>query len=264
MSSWSITSWQMKFRQRIAWLAVLLYLAASFSFVYYIFEINEHFNSLALEHVHTYHYSSTFVVTSVWQHVTDIPLAVWLLIFLLPYLQVFGMLLAWTRAEPWRSTAFQWPGIVVNKWKKLYKRLKGHHGSKAINSTVVCNGHIVIDAWELDGKCLELIATIFSKMGRCLYELRTLWMCASKWMWVCFLWYGEWLCFGMTSCYLQSLEFVEETRILAEMKIENCPQNFFPWKKVNKHTFFLWKLDDGSVNANWRYKNWYLSWSLVC
>ena len=148
--SWLVDWPLMKFRQRIAWLAVILYLTASFGFVYYIFEINDHFNSFALDHVRTYHNGNrAFVVLSLWYHATDIPLAIWLIIFLLPYLQIFGMLLAWTRVEPWRSTAFQWPGIVFNKWRKLYKRLTGHphHGSKAINSTVAFNGHVVIDTW---------------------------------------------------------------------------------------------------------------------
>ena len=148
--SWLVDRPLMKFRQRIAWLAVILYLTASFGFVYYIFEINDHFNSFALDHVRTYHNGNrAFVVLSLWHHATDIPLAIWLIIFLLPYLQIFGMLLAWTRVEPWRSTAFQWPGIVFNKWRKLYKRLTGHphHGSKAINSTVAFNGHVVIDTW---------------------------------------------------------------------------------------------------------------------
>ena len=37
----------------------------------------------------------------------------------------------------------------------------------------------------------------------------------------------------------QSLEFVAETRILAEMKIENRGKNIFLGKKINKYTFFL-------------------------
>ena len=37
----------------------------------------------------------------------------------------------------------------------------------------------------------------------------------------------------------QSLEFVAETRILAEMKIENRVKKIFPRKnKIDKHTFF--------------------------
>ena len=34
-----------------------------------------------------------------------------------------------------------------------------------------------------------------------------------------------------SSFILQSLEFVAETRILPEMKIENCGKKYFPWGK---------------------------------
>lgn len=164
----------MKFRQRLAWLGVILYLSASFGFVYYIFEISEHFNSYALEHVQNYHGDSAISLSSsFWQHVTDIPMAVWLLFFLLPYLQIFGMLLAGTRAEPWRSTAFLWPGIVFNKWQKLYKRLTGHtRQSKPINSTFVFNGHVVIDTWFHDAdKYWDLIELklLYVRMHVCVY-----------------------------------------------------------------------------------------------
>ena len=37
----------------------------------------------------------------------------------------------------------------------------------------------------------------------------------------------------------QSLEFVAETRILAEMKIENRGKFFFRGKQIDKHTFFF-------------------------
>ena len=33
-----------------------------------------------------------------------------------------------------------------------------------------------------------------------------------------------------------------ETRILAEMKIENHGKNFFSWKKIDKHTFSPMKI----------------------
>jgi hypothetical protein len=139
----------MNFRQRIAWLAVIVFLSASFGFVYYIFEINDHFNAAALEHVRTFHGKDGAVEAS-WRfggHITDVPLAAWLLIFLLPYLQVFAMLLAWTRADPWRSIAFQWPGIVSHKWRRLKARLAGQDiNFKAINSRSMLNGHTVIDA----------------------------------------------------------------------------------------------------------------------
>ena len=41
----------------------------------------------------------------------------------------------------------------------------------------------------------------------------------------------------------KSLEFVAETRILAEMKIENRGTKYFPWeKKIDKHTLFSMKI----------------------
>ena len=48
---------------------------------------------------------------------------------------------------------------------------------------------------------------------------------------------GGWHCFHMK---YQSLEFVAETRILAEMKIENRGgEFFFCGKQIDKHTFFF-------------------------
>ena len=48
--------------------------------------------------------------------------------------------------------------------------------------------------------------------------------------------------------------FVSETRILAEMKIENCGKIYFPLEKINKHTNDTFSPyeneDDRSVNAN--------------
>lgn len=45
----------MKFRQRVAWLGVLLYIAATAFFFYYLFEISDTFNAYALDHIHHYH-----------------------------------------------------------------------------------------------------------------------------------------------------------------------------------------------------------------
>ena len=42
---------------------------------------------------------------------------------------------------------------------------------------------------------------------------------------------------GEARCYhCQSLEFLAETRILAEMKIENCGTKYFLWESI---LFFL-------------------------
>lgn len=78
---------KMKFRQRMAWLLLVVFLSASFAFVYYLFEINDHFNHMALEHVQNQHGGNKKAGTFL-EHATHLPLAVWLLIFMLPYLQV--------------------------------------------------------------------------------------------------------------------------------------------------------------------------------
>ena len=47
--------------------------------------------------------------------------------------------------------------------------------------------------------------------------------------------------FAPLCMFQQSLEFVAETRILVEMKIENNGKIYFSWKKIDKHTFFSMK-----------------------
>ena len=46
---------EMKFRQRIAWIGVVAYIAGTALFFYYLFELSDAFNVYALDHVHTYH-----------------------------------------------------------------------------------------------------------------------------------------------------------------------------------------------------------------
>ncbi|CAG5123704.1 unnamed protein product [Candidula unifasciata] len=127
----------MKFRQRLAWLLLTIFLGLSFAFAYYVFEINDQFNHMALEHVQVQHGGDTRAGTFL-EHVTHLPLAVWLLIFL-----VFGLLLACTRPEPRLSLAYIWPGTLFVKSRKLLRRYQPHDG-KAINSRVVFNGHVVV------------------------------------------------------------------------------------------------------------------------
>jgi len=45
----------MIFRQRIAWILLILYLIGTVFVLYYTFEMNEHFAVFALEHVEAYH-----------------------------------------------------------------------------------------------------------------------------------------------------------------------------------------------------------------
>lgn len=145
----------MKFRQRIAWLLVLVYLGGSFAFFYYMFEINEHYNHFALDHVQKYHseaeshhksQSNGQVVYQLWSHIIDIPLPIWLLIFLLPYLQLFLMLLACTKAEPRLSLAYIWPGLLFKKFQELCKKQRKQHIPSSGLSKA--NGYSIIDTWQ--------------------------------------------------------------------------------------------------------------------
>ena len=138
----------MKFRQRIAWLVIMVYLGGTFGFLYYIFEINEHFNRFALEHNNNYHHSDGdqkhSLVGVFWHHLTYIPLQVWIIILILPYLQIFGLILAWTRVEPRRSIAYVWPALVYCQVQRIWRRLR-RHSRKHMDSASISNGHIVID-----------------------------------------------------------------------------------------------------------------------
>lgn len=151
----------MNFRQRIAWVLVTIFLAATCGMVYYIFEISDRFSVYALEHVRSYHPERSRTVAgrsvisvevnsnpratnegilfSLGHHLMDIPLAVWLLFLVLPYLQIFCLLLACTKAEPRFSPAYLWPLLLYLKCRTLYHRWN-HPVYKSFNSPVA-NGH---------------------------------------------------------------------------------------------------------------------------
>ena len=146
----------MKFRQRLAWLFVLFFLCCTFACFYYIFEINDHYNRFALDHVQRFHsqndqngretnHAKVSLFQSMWSHVTDIPLPLWMLIFLLPYMQIFLMILACTRPEPKLTIAYMWPGLVYLKYQQLLKREKSRDLSlQNKQSTMISNGSAVL------------------------------------------------------------------------------------------------------------------------
>ena len=150
----------MNFRQRVAWLLVAVFLVGTCGMAYYIFEISDQFSVYALQHVETYHSGRSIVsgegggrerssrkdptggvgwALSVGHHLVDIPLALWLLLLVLPYLQVFCLLLACTKAEPRYSPAYLWPLFLYLKCRTLYHRW-AHPLKKSFNSPVA-NGH---------------------------------------------------------------------------------------------------------------------------
>lgn len=102
----------MNFRQRMGWIGVGLYLLASVAAFYYVFEINQTYNRLTLEHVERAAQdtvgdaaSSPLPASFTWTQSLKtrlllLPFWVWAVIFLIPYLQVFLFLYSCTRADP--------------------------------------------------------------------------------------------------------------------------------------------------------------------
>ncbi|PNI97589.1 lysosomal enzyme trafficking factor isoform X2 [Pongo pygmaeus] len=93
----------MNFRQRMGWIGVGLYLLASAAAFYYVFEISETYNRLALEHIQQ-HPEEPLEGTT-WTHslkaqLLSLPFWLWTVIFLVPYLQMFLFLYSCTRADP--------------------------------------------------------------------------------------------------------------------------------------------------------------------
>ncbi|XP_073672725.1 lysosomal enzyme trafficking factor isoform X1 [Garra rufa] len=108
-------AWRMmNFRQRMGWIGVGLYLLASVAAVYYIFEISQTYNRLALAQVEkaagtqakwsgdasSSSPSSTSWMVTLKTRLLLLPFWVWATIFLIPYLQVFLFLYSCTRADP--------------------------------------------------------------------------------------------------------------------------------------------------------------------
>ncbi|KAM9294634.1 lysosomal enzyme trafficking factor [Gastrophryne carolinensis] len=94
----------MNFRQRLGWIGVGLYLLASAAAFYYVFEINETYNRLAIEHVQPRPLQpgpqSSSWTHSVKTRLLSLPFWLWAALFLLPYFQLFLFLYSCTRADP--------------------------------------------------------------------------------------------------------------------------------------------------------------------
>ncbi|KAJ8356302.1 hypothetical protein SKAU_G00190960 [Synaphobranchus kaupii] len=103
----------MNFRQRIGWIGMGLYLLTSVATFYYVFEINQTYNRLTLEHVEEAaeeqsapadpaapSSSSVSWTHSLKTRLLTFPFWMWMTIFLIPYLQVFLFLYSCTRTDP--------------------------------------------------------------------------------------------------------------------------------------------------------------------
>lgn len=86
----------MNFRQRMGWVGVAFYLLLSVMAAYYIFEVH----SFSLERVQRAGTSPSAPPPAITVHGSLLPVWMWALIFLLPYLQLFLFLFSCTRADP--------------------------------------------------------------------------------------------------------------------------------------------------------------------
>ena len=103
-------AWRMmNFRQWMGWIGVGLYLLASAAAFYYVFEINETYNRLALEHIQQ-HPEEPLEGTT-WTHslktrLLSLPFWFWTVVFLIPYLQMFLFLYSCTSPKRWATVLF--------------------------------------------------------------------------------------------------------------------------------------------------------------
>ena len=109
----------MNFRQRMGWLMVVVFLLLSALILYYMFEISETYNGLVLEHVQSYANSlKTNPGGITWRQtftskLVALPFWLWLVIFLVPYLQVFCLLIACTKNDPMTASTAMAPICLV-------------------------------------------------------------------------------------------------------------------------------------------------------
>ncbi|GAB1600544.1 transmembrane protein 251-A-like [Argonauta hians] len=149
----------MKFRQRIAWIALVVYLSITCALTYYAFEINEKYTKYAINHSTKFHLeqklrrkigigknmimemnsSETSVLHQMFSHLTDIPFVIWIVLFIIPYFQVFFLLLACTKPDPRLSYAMIWPNLVYLQWKK---HCVTTHSTKQNNINCNCNSNL--------------------------------------------------------------------------------------------------------------------------
>ncbi|KAJ8274929.1 hypothetical protein COCON_G00095540 [Conger conger] len=101
----------MNFRQRIGWTGMGLYLLLSVAAFYYLFEINQTYNRLTLDYVEEAAKEPSVATdpgassSLSWNHslktrLLTFPFWLWMIILLVPYLQVFLFLYSCTRPDP--------------------------------------------------------------------------------------------------------------------------------------------------------------------
>ncbi|XP_071963425.1 lysosomal enzyme trafficking factor-like [Antedon mediterranea] len=111
----------MNFRQRVAWLALAVFLAVSFALAYYIFEISDSYNIFALENISNNkailedNNEHSNVFQRLKANILALPFWLWVIVLLVPYLQVFCVLLACTKTNPKNASLMMVPICILLK-----------------------------------------------------------------------------------------------------------------------------------------------------
>ena len=111
----------MNFRQRMSWIFLLIFLGISCLIAYYIFELSDQYDDLALVHVQTYHdtlrlnpHQLTWYM-SITRRMVELPFWFWVFVIGLPYFQIFLVLIACTRSDPLNATVMVVPLFLCMK-----------------------------------------------------------------------------------------------------------------------------------------------------
>ena len=130
----------------------------SFFIVYYMFEISDQYNSLAITHMSKYEMDikkdpgSLTVEQSVKQKLFSLPFWGWLLILLIPYLQVFCLLVACTKNDPANATVMVVPCFLclrIASWntQRQYPRQTVLEVEAVETGKLMSNGHSPGTPW---------------------------------------------------------------------------------------------------------------------
>ena len=109
----------------MAWLFVLFFLAVSALISYYIFEFSDQYNDLALEHVQAYSdtvKNNPHLLTfyqKITRYLVTLPFWLWMVILMIPYLQVFCLLVACTKSDPMKASIVMVPVCLCLKLSSL-------------------------------------------------------------------------------------------------------------------------------------------------
>lgn len=128
----------MNFRQRAAWLCLMIYLGTSVALVYYVLDIADQYSVLSLEHSKL-HLSGEVQSGRFWHHIIDIPFPILIVICLIVYFQIFAALFYCTLSHA--TSNVNKCLIPILGWMYLFQRLQSIFKTEENRKTNVDNSN---------------------------------------------------------------------------------------------------------------------------